>query len=97
MASIDLQKIQKNWISRGFSFGVWNDTPGQKWENYSHEMDELFMVLGGKIELEISGKAAWCPEPGQEVFIPAHTKHSVRNIGKTHSRWLYGYRKSPDR
>ena len=91
MSSIDLQKIQKNWTGRGYSFGIWTDAPGQSWEHFVHEMDELFVVVNGSVEIEMLGKK-WCPEPGDEILIPAQTAHSVRNVGKGGSRWLYGYK-----
>ena len=89
--SIDIQKIQKDWTARGFSFAVWNDPEGQRWENYVHDTDELFVVVSGTVELEMNGKK-WCPASGQEVLIPARVTHSVRNVGKSPSQWLYGYR-----
>lgn len=56
-----------------------------------HGVDELVMVVEGSVELELHGEV-FQPEIGQEVFIPAGTIHSVRNVGATVSRWLYGYR-----
>lgn len=91
MSEIDLEKIEKDWRARRFSFGLWVDPPGQTWEDYIHATDELFMVLEGDVELEVAGKIVH-PEPGQEIRITAHTRHSVRNRGGTESRWLYGYR-----
>jgi mannose-6-phosphate isomerase-like protein (cupin superfamily) len=32
------------------------------------------------------------PSAGEELMIPAGVVHSVRNVGKTVSRWLYGYK-----
>jgi mannose-6-phosphate isomerase-like protein (cupin superfamily) len=29
---------------------------------------------------------------GDEIFIPAHQPHTVRNVGGNEARWLYGYR-----
>jgi quercetin dioxygenase-like cupin family protein len=49
------------------------------------------MMLEGEVEFEIGGQVRR-PEIGEEVFIPAGVVHSVRNRGKTTSRWLYGYR-----
>ena len=49
------------------------------------------MVLEGNVEFEINGKVLR-PAAGEEVFIPAGVLHSVRNTGKTTSRWLYGYK-----
>lgn len=50
------------------------------------------MVVEGEVEFEIDG-SRHCPGPGEEVFIPAGARHTVRNIGKVESRWLYGYRR----
>jgi cupin 2 domain-containing protein len=91
MSSIDIHHVQKTWNERGFSFGIWSDEPGKTWENFIHATDELFLVVDGKVELEMAGRK-WCPAPGEEVLIPGHTPHSVRNLGATGSRWLYGYR-----
>ncbi|MBI4432805.1 MAG: cupin domain-containing protein [Candidatus Omnitrophica bacterium] len=87
---MNLQAIQKDWKARGFSFAVWTDPPGQVWENYVHDTDELFLVLEGNVELEMQGKKS-CPPRGKEVLIPAKTVHSVRNLSDSTSRWLYGY------
>jgi len=32
------------------------------------------------------------PAVGKEVLIPAHASHTVRNVGGTTARWLYGYK-----
>ena len=47
--------------------------------------------MDGDVEFEIDGKA-FRPSAGEELFIPAGVVHSVRNRGKTTSRWLYGYK-----
>ena len=87
----DLKQIEKDWVARGFSFGVWKDPPGQVWENFRHEADELFMVVSGRVELEMGGKHLF-PSPGEEVLIPAKTYHSVYTSSDRPSKWLYGYR-----
>ena len=84
------EQVKKRWQKKGFSFGVFVDPPGQKWENFSHPTDELFMLFFGEIEIEIAGKILH-PKHGEEVFIPARTLHSVRNIGKSENKWFYGY------
>jgi glyoxylate utilization-related uncharacterized protein len=50
------------------------------------------MVVEGAIELEMQGRV-FRPGIGGEVLIPARELHTVRNIGPTTARWLYGYRK----
>lgn len=90
-ASMDRATIEQGWHSRGFSCGLWVDPPGQVWEDYVHSTDELLMVLEGELELEMEGRV-FRPAVGEEVFIPAHARHSVRNVGGMTARWLYGYR-----
>lgn len=92
MPSVEIAEVQKNWSERGFSCGLWVDVPGQVWRDYTHPVDELLMVVEGALELEIDGTTLK-PVIGEEVFIPAHATHTVRNVGATTSRWLYGYRR----
>jgi quercetin dioxygenase-like cupin family protein len=84
--------IEEDWSVRGFSCDLWIDPPGQCWENFTHAVDELVMVLEGRLEVEIAG-IVHQPEAGEELFIPAGALHSVRNRGSTTARWLYGYRR----
>ncbi len=63
------------------------------WEDYVHQTDELVMVLEGELELEMQGRV-FRPKVGEEVLIPAKVTHSVRNVGGTTARWLYGYKSS---
>jgi len=90
MQTVNQDQVTKDWKDRGFSCSLWKDPPGKVWEGYVHESDELLMVMEGEVELEIDGKKI-TPPVGKEAFIPAHAVHSVRNVGKTTSRWLYGY------
>lgn len=95
MRMIEHEDVNRNWKERGFSCGLWVDPPGQRWENYVHRTDELVMLLEGELELEIEGDRCR-PRKGEEVFIPAGACHSVRNVGATTARWLYGYRHALD-
>ena len=88
---IDRDRIQAEWTARGFSCDLWIDPPGRCWEDFIHDTDELVLVLEGVMEFEIAGFVQH-PAQGEELHIPAHTRHSARNIGKTTARWLYGYR-----
>jgi quercetin dioxygenase-like cupin family protein len=89
---IDRESIAQSWRERGFSCSLWVDPPGQVWDDYVHEVDELVMVVDGSVEFEFDGKAHR-PSPGEEVLIPARARHTVRNLGGSESRWLYGYRR----
>ena len=88
---MDHEHVKSNWTQRGFSFGIWTDPPGQRWENFTHGTDEIVMVIDGSVEFEIGDKIHH-PKPGDELLIPAGVVHSVRNIGKSTAHWLYGYR-----
>jgi cupin 2 domain-containing protein len=90
MESIDSQGILKAWEDRGYRGGVWVDPPGQTWENFVHDVDELMMVVSGELELEIGGRKSY-PRPGEEIVISARAVHSVRNVGPANARWLYAY------
>jgi len=92
MTAINQQDVSRDWKSRGFSCDLWIDPPGQRWEDFVHDTDELVLVLEGEVEFEINGEICH-PGTGEELFIPAGAVHSVRNIGTSSARWLYGYRK----
>ena len=83
--------VERDWTARGFGCDLWVDPPDQCWEDFTHGVDELVMVLEGRVEFEIDG-VVHHPELGTELFIPAGAWHSVRNRGNTTARWLYGYR-----
>ena len=93
LTEVEIEKIKQDWLSRKFSFGIWTDPPGQQWENFTHATDELVSVIQGDVEFEIAG-VVYHPAVGEELLIPAHTLHSVRNTGRQTARWLFGYKKS---
>lgn len=87
---MDSNEVSSDWAARGFSCDLWVDPPGQRWEDFVHATDELVVVIEGEMEFEVDGVISH-PQPGEETFIPAGAVHSVRNIGGTTARWLYGY------
>lgn len=89
---VNRHHIEQDWQERGFSCDLWVDPPGQEWIDFVHDVDELVTLVAGEIEMELEGKT-FRPAVGEEVFIPAHTSHTVRNVGDTPARWLYGYRR----
>jgi mannose-6-phosphate isomerase-like protein (cupin superfamily) len=90
VAIIDREQVKADWAKRGFGCDLWIDSPGQRWEDFTHRTDELVLVLEGKMEFEVAGLRCH-PQIGEEILIPAGTVHSARNIGATTARWLYGY------
>jgi quercetin dioxygenase-like cupin family protein len=88
---MDQEKIKKDWAFRGYSFGIFKDPPGKIWADFIHRTDELVVLAEGEIEIEIEGKPQK-PQVGDEVFIPANARHTVRNVGSTNNVWYYGYK-----
>ena len=86
------EQIKKDWNSRGYSFGLFKDPPGQVWADFVHKTDELVVLAEGQIEIEIEGKSQQ-PPIGEEGFIPAKAIHTVRNVGETNNVWYYGYKR----
>ena len=37
-------KIKQNWKSRGYTFGIFKDPPGQVWADFVHKSDELVVL-----------------------------------------------------
>ena len=89
MASTNREQVAVDWAKRCFSCDLWIDSPGRRWEDFTHPTDELVLVLKGKMEFEVAGKVCH-PRIGEELLIPAGAVHSARNIGATTARWLCG-------
>ncbi|HLQ36822.1 MAG TPA: cupin domain-containing protein [Planctomycetota bacterium] len=90
---IDMAVTGREWAERGFSCELWVDPPGQVWSDFVHDVDELLLMQRGSIVLEMHGRVLRL-DPGDEITIPAGTRHTVRNVGDGAARWLYGYRRS---
>jgi len=89
LASLDHSAIAKDWHARGFSCGLWIDHAGREWSCHPRQTDELFMIISGKLELEMEGQTIQ-PDLGEEIRIPAGMPHTIRNIGGKTARWVYG-------
>ncbi|MFQ5670064.1 MAG: cupin domain-containing protein [Acidobacteriota bacterium] len=61
------------------------------WPDSVHGTVEIVMVVEGEVVFEIVGETHR-PAAGEELLITAGASHTVRNLGKTESRWLYGYK-----
>ena len=70
MTTVIPDLIKQNWHSRGYSFGVFRDPPGQVWADFVHRTNELIVLAEREIEVEIEGKAERFQIDGM-VFIPA--------------------------
>jgi mannose-6-phosphate isomerase-like protein (cupin superfamily) len=93
-SNIDRSTVEKDWHARGFSCGMWIDHAGREWRDAVHETDDLFLAISGKLELEINGER-FQPSVGEEIHIPGGVSYTIRNIGGTTARWLYGQTRKP--
>ena len=82
--------VAADWSGRGYSCHRFIDPPGQRWEDFVHDCNELVTVVEGRLELEVAGEVVTAA-PGDEVFIPKGARHSVRNLHAGTCIWLYGY------
>lgn len=89
-APVDGDGVAGDWQRRGYSCNLFVDPPGQKWLDFVHATNELVTVVDGRLELTV-GEIKLEVGPGDEVFIPAGARHSVRNIHDGTTRWLFGY------
>jgi len=90
---LETQSVAEVWARDGFSCDLWVDPPGQQWLDFVHQTDERVVVKEGSVEFEVEGARAMLG-PGDEVFIPSGSRHSVWNRGSSTARWYYGYRHS---
>ncbi len=86
----DQAGVAAAWRARGYSCQRLVDPPGQRWEDFAHDCNELVTVLEGRLELEVAGQSVTAG-PGDEVFIPKGARHSVRNRHAGTTVWLFGY------
>lgn len=84
-------QIRADWQARGYSCEYWIDPPDQTWTDFVHDVDELVVLLEGEIELSFDGRTIR-PAIGEEVLIPARSRHTVRNPGAASNRWCFGYK-----
>lgn len=87
---IDIDCVRAEWAARGYSCEVWIDAPEQVWRDFEHDVDELVLLLEGRATIDLDGRTIRV-EAGDELTIPAGTRHTVRNCGPGPARWLHGY------
>jgi len=87
---INATTVADDWNKRGFSCDVYHDIPGQQWIDFIHPINELVMVLEGQLSIQVA-EQTFVANPGDEVFIPSNTYHSLHNIYQGETKWFYGY------
>lgn len=89
---MNLDKLEQDWKSRGFTFGVGTIKAGEGVEKAVHDdKDEVVVMERGNYEFVLSDEV-WFQEGEVEVYIPAGAEHSIKNIGITDAKIYYGYK-----
>lgn len=83
--------VRADWSARGFTCETFVDPPGREWNDFVHDTDELVTVIEGRLRVLINGNTHEI-EAGDEIFIPKGIRHSVHNVHRGSTRWLFGYR-----
>jgi quercetin dioxygenase-like cupin family protein len=65
--------------------------PGYVAPRHTHPGEEIIYVLEGTLEYQIEGKPLATVKPGDVLFVPAGTIHSVKNIGSGNGAELATY------
>jgi len=87
---VDRKAVARDWAARGYDCRTFVDPPEQEWNDFIHRTNELVTVVEGRLWMRVGG--AGCEAgPGDEVIIPRHTRHSVKNIHRGTTHWLFGY------
>ena len=64
--------------------------PGYVAPSHTHPGEEIIYVLEGTLEYQIDGKPVTV-KPGDVLFVPAGTVHSVKNVGTSNGAELATY------
>lgn len=85
------ERLQPLWLQRGYSCEFWIDPPRQVWHDSVHDVDVLLYLLEGEAQVDLPDRTVRM-HPGEELSVPAGTRHTVRNCNGHPARWLRGYR-----
>lgn len=87
---VEQRAVAEDWAGRGYSCQLFVDPPGREWNDFVHQTHELVTVIEGRLRMTVGAESVEL-EPGDELFIPRDARHSVKNIHRGTTRWLFGY------
>ncbi len=87
---VDETEVARIWHERGFDCERKLDEIGLELVDYLHDVDELHVVLKGEMEISF-GEITLHPAIGEEVFVPAGSLHTVKNVGSEPLQRLRGH------
>lgn len=87
---LDRDAVARDWRERGYDCRLFVDGPGQEWNGFVHVTNELVTVVEGELLCTVGGEG-YKLGVGDELFIPRQAVHSVKNVHRGTTRWLFGY------
>ena len=87
---IDLQRHDLSVTGREVVQTIVELAPGTTAPRHTHPGEEIIYVLEGTLEYEIDGRLVTV-KPGDVLFVPAGTIHSVKNVGTSNGAELATY------
>ncbi len=87
---VEHRRVAFDWRARGFTCEIMVDAAGTSWTEQTHGHEELIMVLEGELEIEVEGTRRRLLV-GEEFRVTQGREHSVRTLGDSGARWLYGF------
>ncbi len=86
------EEYKNNWTTRGYSFATGVITTDRGVDKASHkDQDELVVVVNGTLEFTLDERS-FVADNDSEVYIPARSVHSIKNIGAEDSVIYYGHK-----
>ncbi len=77
---MNVAEIENTLEQRGFEVVERVLATGRVRTDAVHPIDEMIVVLDGDVEIDVGGITR-CPDPGEEVLLPAGTVHTIDNTG----------------
>ncbi|KAL4859681.1 putative prolyl 4-hydroxylase 4 [Chlorella vulgaris] len=62
---VNKEAVEQDWVPRGYSCDLFVDPPGKEWRDFTHEQDELVVVVSGHMQFTIDQEVVQL-EPGDE-------------------------------
>ncbi len=83
-------EVESDWAARGCRVNRYDAEPGWAKEEHFHELDTLLTVAEGRLEMVVEGQR-FVLEPGDEIFSPRQTAHSLKNLDDGFTVLFHGY------
>ena len=75
---MNAESIKRDWRSRGYNFGTFQDPPNRVWADFVHKTDELVVLAEGEIEMRIPATMIRPTAPTKaqlEEHLPLHLNY----------------------